>query len=475
MSHSYQEPKKVLNDSLPVKPIFEPGSDAEIDINWVLYSPSNPFDCVLVTSMKKQQMSLPFGHLRSFFKILLRREAQRVTDFERIRFWKLKDNLSIFQISEGWTAALPNLKAVATELPLPAKFRMVTPARSAVDDGSGNVHVIITINPKLNLIEEEGVGDRYTPAELFVNPIYMQATEPQNASVDEPRVDIYDHQTSIQSPVSAPQTVDDHCTADKNIQIVITATSTQDVHMHSTTSINPENVTAEAAAAPLGSTEKVPEFTKPESKKKKGKIKLEKNRLRARITFVYGMFRQAERNNLRAARHTLRISAAPGTTIVLPPKVPPHNKKEMDQEKARLIKQLDASGSKVSFLGPRETFPDRTGDPPPCYVCKEPVKAPPAIGMLALERTLFSGYKAFRSVPGESTHDADERNEKTLKDRVLTRCIYYHWSCIKDPSKRHFIDTPPIRHSSVDSQNWERVLNDIMASTGEGRHHDGEK
>lgn len=40
---------------------------------------------------------------------------------------------------------------------------------------------------------------------------------------------------------------------------------------------------------------------------------------------------------------------------------------------------------------------------------------------------------------------------------------------------RHFIDTPPIRHSSVDSQNWERVLSDIMASVGEGRHHGGEK
>ncbi|KAK0221236.1 hypothetical protein EDD85DRAFT_862348 [Armillaria nabsnona] len=408
-------------------------------------------------------MSLPFGHLRPFFKILLRREAQRVTDFERIRFWKPKDNLSIFHISQGWTVALPNLNAVATELPLPAKFRMVTPTRSAVDDGSGNVHLIITVNPKVNLIEEEGGEDRYTPAELFVNPIYMQATEPQNASVDERRVDISDHKTSIRSPVSAPQTFDDHCTADKNIQIVTTAMSTQDVHMHSTTSINPENITAETAAAPLGSTEKVPESTKPESKKKKCKVKLEKNRLRA------------ERNNLRAARHTLRISAAPGTTIVLPPKVPPHNKKEMDQEKARLIKQLGTSGSKVFLLGSRETFPDLAGDPPPCFVCKEPVKAPPVIGMLALERTLFSGFKAFRSAPGESTHDADERNEKTLKDRVLTRCIYYHWSCVKDPSKRHFIDTPPIRDSSVDSQSWERVLSDIMASAGEGRHHDGEK
>lgn len=106
------------------------------------------------------------------------------------------------------------------------------------------------------------------------------------------------------------------------------------------------------------------------------------------------------------------ISAAPGTTIVLPPKMPPHNKKEMDQEKARLIKQLGASGSKVFFLGSRETFPDRNGDPPPCYVCKgrfahlsnmlivsfictEPVKAPQVMGMLALERTLFSGFNAF--------------------------------------------------------------------------------
>ncbi len=49
---------------------------------------------------------------------------------------------------------------------------MVTPARSAVDDGSGNVHLIITVNPKVNLIEEEGGEDRHTPAELFV--IYMR-------------------------------------------------------------------------------------------------------------------------------------------------------------------------------------------------------------------------------------------------------------------------------------------------------------
>ncbi len=60
--------------------------------------------------------------------------------------------------------------------------------------------------------------------------------------------------------------------------------------MHITTSINPESVTAETAAAPLGSTEKVPESMKPQSKKKKPKVKLEKNRLRVRITFVYGMF-----------------------------------------------------------------------------------------------------------------------------------------------------------------------------------------
>ncbi len=85
-----RSPRKFY-DSLPVKP----GSDTEIDINWVLYSPSNPFDYVLVTSMKKQQMSLPFGHLRPFFKIFLRREAQRVMDFERIRFWKVRNCCNI--------------------------------------------------------------------------------------------------------------------------------------------------------------------------------------------------------------------------------------------------------------------------------------------------------------------------------------------------------------------------------------------
>ncbi|KAK0435480.1 hypothetical protein EV421DRAFT_2022456 [Armillaria borealis] len=452
MSHPYQQPKKALKESLPVKPVFEPGSDAEIDINWVLYSPGRPFDCVLVTSMKKQQMSLPFGHLRPFFKILLRREAQRVTEFERIRFWK---------ISQGWTTELPNLNDIATELPLPAKFRMVAPAKSAIDDGSGNVHLIITVNPKVNIIEEGGGENRYTPAELYANPMpYMQ---PQNASVDERRVDVFDHQTRTRSPVSAPQTVDNHCTVDKNIQIVTTTQSTQDAHMHSTTSINSANVTPETAAAPLGSTEKVPECTKPENKKKKRKVKLEQNQL------------AAKRNDLRAARHTLRISAAPGTAIVLPSKVPPHNKKEMDLEKARIINQLGASDSKVFFLGSREIFPGLTGDPPPCYVCKEPVKGPPVIGMLALEKTLFSGFEAFRTAPGESTHEADEHNEKTLKDRVLTHCVYYHWSCVKDPLKRHFIDTPPIRHSSVDSPNWARVLSDIMASAGEGRHQDGEK
>ncbi|SJL17199.1 uncharacterized protein ARMOST_20745 [Armillaria ostoyae] len=166
MSHPYQHPKNALNESLPVKPILNPESDAEIDINWVLYSPGSPFDCILVTSMKKQQMSLPFGHLRPFFKILLRREAQHVTEFERIRFWKPKDNLSIFQISQGWTVKLSNLDDVATELPLPAKFSMVAPAKNAVDDGSGNVHLIITVNPKVNIIEEGGGEDRYAPAEL---------------------------------------------------------------------------------------------------------------------------------------------------------------------------------------------------------------------------------------------------------------------------------------------------------------------
>ncbi|KAK0435492.1 hypothetical protein EV421DRAFT_1228893 [Armillaria borealis] len=292
MSHPYQlPPSQALSGSLPMKPTGSE-SDAGIDINWVLYSPSDPFDCVLVTSMKKHQMSLPFGHLRPFFKTLLRREAQRVMEPERIRFWKPKDNLSIFQISQGWTGKLPNLNDVATELPLPAKLRLVAPEKSAVDDGSGNVHLIITINPTVKIIEEEGTeaGEAAVPPELFANLMAKQ-----------------------------------------------TATAT----------------------AATGNQRDVVETAKPGKKTKNArKVKSEKNRVRA------------EKNILHAARHTLRVSAAPGTSIILPPKVPPHNKKEMDLEKARLINEVNNSESKVVFLGSKETFPGLTGGPPPCQVCK---------------------------------------------------------------------------------------------------------
>ncbi|PBK59265.1 hypothetical protein ARMSODRAFT_967045 [Armillaria solidipes] len=393
MSHPYQlPPSQALSRSLSVKPT---GSelDAGIDINWVLYSPSDPLDCVLVTSMKKHQMSLPFGHLRPFFKILLRREAQRVMEPERIRFWKPKNNLSIFQVSQGWTGKLPNLDDVATELPLPAKLRLVAPEKSAVDDGSGNVHLIITINPTVKIIEEEGTEAREAPLEQFANLMAKQ--------------------------------------------------------------------TATAAAGNQGD---VVETAKPGKKTKKArKVKSEKNRVRA------------QKNVLRAGRHTLRISAAPGTSIILPPKVPPHNKKEMDLEKARLINEVNNSESKVVFLGSKETFPGLTSGPPPCQVCKEPVKGLPMTGMLAFEKICFCGFKAFRIARGETTYNADERNEKTLKDRVVRRSIYYHWSCLKDTHKRHYVDTPPIRHSSVDSQNWQKVLSDIKASVGGGKHRDGGK
>ncbi len=96
MSHPYRLLPQTLSGLLSVKPAGSE-SDAGTDINWVLYSPSNPFDCVLVTSMKKHQMLLPMGHLRPFFKILLRKEAQRVMEPERIRFWKVCDCRSVGQ------------------------------------------------------------------------------------------------------------------------------------------------------------------------------------------------------------------------------------------------------------------------------------------------------------------------------------------------------------------------------------------
>ncbi|PBK90353.1 hypothetical protein ARMGADRAFT_1014543, partial [Armillaria gallica] len=395
MSHSYWLPPQTLSGLSSVKPAGSE-SDAGIDINWVLYSPSNPFnDCVLVTSMKKHQMSLPFGHLRPFFKILLRKEAQRVMEPERIRFWKPKDNLSIFQISQGWTGKLSNLNDVATELPLPAKLRLVAPEKSAVDDGSGNVHLIITINPTVKIIEEEGTEGREAAVlpELFAN-------------------------------LMAKQT----------------------------------------ATAALGNRGDVVETAKPGKKTKKArKIKSEKNRVRA------------QKNVLRAARHTLRTSAAPGTSIILHPKVSPHNKTEMDVAKARLINEVNNSESKVVFLRSKETFPGLTGRPPPCQICKEPVKGLSVTGTLAFEKISFCGFKAFRIARGESAYNADERNKKTLKDRVVRRSIYYHWSCLKGNHKRCYVNTPPICHSSVNSQNWEKVLSDIKASAGGGRHQDGGK
>ncbi len=73
---------------------------------------------------------------------------------ESISYLQPKDNLSIFQISQGWTGKFPNLNDVATELPLPAKLRLVAPEKSAVDDGSGNVHLIITVNPTVKIVKE---------------------------------------------------------------------------------------------------------------------------------------------------------------------------------------------------------------------------------------------------------------------------------------------------------------------------------
>ncbi|KAK0488117.1 hypothetical protein EDD18DRAFT_644431 [Armillaria luteobubalina] len=202
---------------------------------------------------------------------------------------------------------------------------------------------------------------------------------------------------------------------------------------------------------------------------KTGKVNSEKKRIRE------------EENILPAAKRT---SAARGTSIT--PKVPPHNQKEMDLEKARLISEVNNLENKVVFLEPEETFSGFTGQPPRCPVCKEPVKGLPVAGTLTFEKVNFAGFKAFRRVHGESTHDADERNEKTvcihcfvdirltcsmdqLKDRVVRRSIYYHWSCLKGSHKRHYADTPPIRHSSVDSKVWEKVLSDIKASVSRGK------
>ncbi len=113
-------------------------------------------------------------------------------------------------------------------------------------------------------------------------------------------------------------------------------------------------------------------------------------------------------------------------------------------------------------------------------------------GTLTFEKISFCGFKAFRIAQGESAYNADERNKKTvcihcfidirltcsvdqLKDRVVRRSIYYHWSCLKGNHKRCYVDTPPIRHSSVDSKNWEKVLSDIKTSVGGGKHQDGGK
>ncbi|KAK0447028.1 uncharacterized protein EV420DRAFT_1751269 [Desarmillaria tabescens] len=457
MSHPYQLPPKTLSESTSVNPSAGSDCDPEIDINWVLYSPGHPFDCVLVTSMKKQQMALPFGHLRAFFKILLRREAQRAMEPERIRFWKPKENLSIFQVSQGWTANLSNLSDIATELPLPAKFRLVAPKQSAVDDGSGNVHVIVTINPKLNLIEEEGSECRQAaaPPPLFPNPIYK---EPQNSTLHEPQLEVAEPQANAQEQAPIPQIVDDLYVADENVPIDTTAQSTAAACIYNTTSANTENGTASAATSSARNHHK-----RREKEKKPRKVKLEKNRLRH------------ERNVLRAARHTLRIEAPPGVQIILPEKVPPHNRKEMDLEKARIMNEVNSSENQVIFLEPNKTFPGLAGSPPSCSVCKEPVQGLPAAGILGFKRICFGGFKAFRIVPGESTYDADERNEKTLKDRVLKRSSYYHWSCFKDIQKKHYPEKPPLRHVSVDSQNWEKVLNDIKVSTGGKEGEDGSK
>ncbi|KAK0212066.1 hypothetical protein DFS33DRAFT_1482052 [Desarmillaria ectypa] len=480
MSHPYQLLPKPLSESLYVK--SAPGSDynPEIDINWVLYSPNNPFDCVLVTSMKKHQIALPFGHLRPFFKILLRREAHRVLEPERIRFWKPKGNLSIFQVSQGWTAKHPNLNDVATELPLPAKFRLVVPEKSAVDDGLGNVHLIVTVNPKLNIIEEGGTEDvkAAAPSESFANPMYkrvfpftsyliiiemMYVTEPPNSFVDETQLEAAEPQSSAQDWALIPRIIDDRGAADQNVPVGTTAQSTADVSMYSTTSTNTENGSAGTVTAAVGNAKNVPASKKGEKK--------ETNRLRN------------EQDVLRAARHTLRTSPPPGTETILSDKVPPHNKEAMDRERVRLVKEINSSENQVFFLGPNETFPSLTGSPPGCKFCQEPVKGLPETGVLGFERVCFCGFRALRKVPGESTYDADERNEKTvsierfvdigltsstrqLKDRVVKRSIYYHWSCFKDTQKKHYVENPPIRHLSVDPQNWDKVLNDIKASAG---------
>ncbi len=79
---------------------------------------------------------------------------------ESISYLQPKENLSIFQISQGWTGKFPNLNDVATELLLPAKLRLVAPEKSAVNDGLGNVHLIITVNPTVKIVKEDGTEAR---------------------------------------------------------------------------------------------------------------------------------------------------------------------------------------------------------------------------------------------------------------------------------------------------------------------------
>lgn len=441
MSHPYQPSHQRLGESRSVKPV-EFQSDPGIDINWVLYSPSDPFDCVIVTSMKNHHISLPLGHLRSFFKILLRREAQRVMEPERIRFWKPNSKLSIFNVSQGWTRNLTNLSDVATELPLPAKFRLVIPEKSAVDDGSGNVHLIITINPEMKIIEEDNAegAEAAVPPELFANPPYKQSLIP---SAEGPWPDVAEPQATTSHQASVSQPVDTDITVNPPLE------STADVRMDITMSTNADDVSGETTSTASGSQGENLESAGQGNKTKNGyKGKFEKNRVKA------------GQNGLRTT--SMQTS-------------PPHNQKEMDLEKARLINEVNNWENKVVFLNSEETFLGLNGGPPPCRLCKELVKGLPVTGTLAFEKINFAGFKAFRIAPNETTYDADERNEKTLKDRVVRRSNYYHWSCLKNTHKRHYVDTPPIRHSSVDSQNWEKVLSDIKASVGGGKPLGGGK
>ncbi|KAK0435481.1 hypothetical protein EV421DRAFT_1740140 [Armillaria borealis] len=137
----------------------------------------------------------------------------------------------------------------------------------------------------------------------------------------------------------------------------------------------------------------------------------------------------------------------------------------MDLEKARLMNEVNTLENQVFLLAPKKTFPGLAGRPPACNNCKEPVNGLPVTGMLSFERICCSGFKAFCIAPGESTYDADERKERTsLTSLVLSvKGSYCEAQHFKNIQKKHYANKLPIRHSSVDSQNWKKMLGDIEA------------